>query len=451
MTTVNKHTVTVSKNPIIQTVFTADPAPMVYNDTLYLYTGHDEDGSTWFTMHDWRCYSTKDMVNWTDHGSPLAYTDFSWSRGSAWAGQCIERNGKFYFYVPTNKKDGGMVVGVAVSDSPTGPFRDALGYPLVASGDGDIDPSVFIDDDGQAYLYWGNPNLYYVKLNEDMISYEGDIVQVPLTEESFGKRKGKDGKPPKRFSLYEEGPWLYKRNGLYYLLFAANGIPENLAYSTAPSPTGPWTYKGVIMPTQGGSFTNHPGLAVFKGNNYFFYHNGALPGGGGFTRSVCVEQFEYNPDGTFPEINMTIEGVDAVGELNPYVRNEAETISWSSGIRTEPNSRGGMQVCQIDDGDFIRVNNINFGEAGAVSFSGSVASAAGGGSIELRLDCPDGEIIGTLPIACTGGEDSWEIMKTDVRGAAGIHNLFFMFKGQAGSNLFKFDYWYFNSAKSEII
>lgn len=163
-----------SQNPVIQTIYTADPAPMVYNSTLYLYTGHDEDKSTWFRMNDWKCFSTTDMVNWTDHGSPLSVKSFSWAGKDAWAGQCIFRNGNFYWYVPVNQLNGkGMAIGVAVSKSPTGPFQDALGKPLVHSGGGDIDPTVFIDDDGQAYLYWGNPYLKYVKLNKDMTSYSG--------------------------------------------------------------------------------------------------------------------------------------------------------------------------------------------------------------------------------------------------------------------------------------
>ena len=197
-----------AQNPIIQTNYTADPAPMVYNDKVYLYTTHDEDNSTWFTMNDWRLYTTSDMVNWTDHGAVLSYTDFSWAKGDAWAPQCIERDGKFYMYVPmiSNINNRGAI-GVAVADSPYGPFYDPLGKPLVQSEWGDIDPTVFIDDDGQAYLYWGNPNLYYVKLNEDMISYSGDIVRVPLVAESFGKREG----DAQRATLYEEGPWLYKR------------------------------------------------------------------------------------------------------------------------------------------------------------------------------------------------------------------------------------------------
>ena len=210
-----------------------------------------------------------------------------------------------------------------------------------------------------------------------MISYDQEvgIVQVELTPEGFGLREGGD---PKRPTLYEEGPWFYKRNGLYYMVYAASGIPENIAYSTSPSPTGPWTFRGIIMPTQGTSFTNHPGICDFKGRSYFFYHNGALPGGGGFTRSVCVEEFTYNPDGTFPTINMTTEGVAPVDNLDPYVRNEAETIAWSYGVRTEPCSQGGMNVCNIDDGDYIKVRSVDFGDQGAISFAASVSSVSAG-------------------------------------------------------------------------
>ncbi len=133
-------------NPIVQTIYTADPAPMVYNGRRYVYTGHAEDGSTYFTMKDWRVFSTADMVNWTDHGSPLSLKTFSWASSDAWAGQCIPRNGKFYWYVPVRNSGGGNQIGVAVSSSPTGPFSDPLGRPLVANSE--IDPTVFIDDDG---------------------------------------------------------------------------------------------------------------------------------------------------------------------------------------------------------------------------------------------------------------------------------------------------------------
>ena len=275
-----------AQNPIIQTNYTADPAPMVYNDKVYLYTTHDEDNSTWFTMNDWRLYTTSDMVNWTDHGAVLSYTDFSWAKGDAWAPQCIERGGKFYMYVPViSRINNRGAIGVAVADSPYGPFYDPLGKPLVQSEWGDIDPTVFIDDDGQAYMYWGNPNLYYVKLNEDMISYSGDIVRVPLTAESFGKREGDS----QRATLYEEGPWLYKRDKKYYLFWPGGPLPEHIGYSTSDSPTGPWKYGGTVMAAGGGSFTIHPGVIDFRGKTYYFYHTGKLPGGGGFNRSVWVQ------------------------------------------------------------------------------------------------------------------------------------------------------------------
>lgn len=157
-----------AQNPIVQTMYTADPAPMVHDGKLFLYTSHDEDASTWFVMNDWKLYTTTDMVNWTDHGAVLSYETFSWAKGDAWAMQCVERGGKFYAYVPVTMKSGGGAIGVAVADSPYGPFHDPLGKPLAQSKRGDIDPTVLVDDDGQAYLYWGNPFCYYVKLNEDM-------------------------------------------------------------------------------------------------------------------------------------------------------------------------------------------------------------------------------------------------------------------------------------------
>ncbi len=426
-------------NPIVQSIYTADPAPMVYNGTCYVYTGHDEDGSKTYNMNEWRCYSSTDMVNWVDCGSPMAYTTFSWAKGDAWAGQCIARNGKFYYYVPVQQKNGGMAIGVGVSNSPTGPFTDALGHPLASTGTGDIDPTVFIDDDGQAYLYWGNPNLFYVKLNQDMISYSGKIEQVPLTTAGFGTRANNPSRP----TLYEEGPWFYKENGLYYLVYAAGGIPEYICYSTSTNPTGPWTYRGVIMPTQGGSFTNHPGVIDFKGNSYFFYHNGALPGGSGYTRSVCVEKFKYNADGTFPTINMTTTGVPSVTKLNPYVKNEAETICWESGIETEKCSEGGMDVGYIENGDWIKVKDVDFG-SGAASFDARVASAANGGNIELRLDSQAGTLIGTCNVQGTGDWQTWVTKSCNVNGAKGVHDLYLKFTGGSGY-LFNFNWWKFNS------
>jgi hypothetical protein len=426
-------------NPIVQTIYTADPAPLVYNGRVYLYTGHDEDNSTWFTMKEWRVWSSADMVNWTDHGSPLNLASFSWASDNAWAGQTVYRNGKFYWYVPmTVRATGQMGIGVAVSNSPTGPFTDAIGRPLVSNGQ--IDPTVFIDDDGQAYLYWGNPDLWYVRLNSDMTSYSGSPTKIQLTTAGFGSRSGDASRP----TLFEEGPWVYKRNGLYYIVFAAKCCSEFIGYSTAPGPTGPWTYRGTIMPTQGSSFTNHPGVIDFNGGSYFFYHNGALPGGGGFTRSVAVEKFNYNADGTIPTITMTTGGAPQVGTLNPYVRQEAETIAWESGVETETSSEGGLNVGYIDNGDYIKVKGVAFG-GGATSFSARVASATSGGTIELRLGSPTGNLVGTCSVPGTGGWQTWTTVTCPVNGASGTQDLYLRFTGGSGS-LFNVNWWQFSGS-----
>ena len=156
------------------------------------------------------------------------------------------------------------------------------------------------------------------------------------------------------------------------------------------------------MPTQGASFTNHEGIIDFSGNSYFFYHNGALPGGGGYQRSVCVEKFVYNSDGTIPTIEMTTAGPPQIGTLNPYVRQEAETAAWSQGVQTEVCSEGGMDVAYINNGDYVKVNGVGFG-SGANSFSARVASTVGGGSIQLRLGSTTGTLIGTCSVPNTGG------------------------------------------------
>ena len=425
-------------NPIVQHIYTADPAPLVYNGRVYLYTGHDEDGSTTFTMREWRVWSTTDMVNWTDHGSPLNLATFSWASANAWAGQTVYRNGRFYWYVPTtNRATGRMAIGVAVSDSPTGPFRDAIGHPLVENGE--FDPTVLIDDDGQAYLYWGNPHLWYVRLNTDMVSYSGSPTQIPLTTAGFGTRTGDANRP----TLFEEGPWVYKRGGLYYNVFAARCCSEFIAYSTAPSPTGPWTYRGTVMPTQGSSFTNHPGIVDYKGGSYFFYHNGALPGGGGYTRSVAVEKFSYNADGSIPTINMTTSGAPAADTLNPYVRQEAETIASESGIETEVAGEGGMNIGFIENGDWTKVKNVAFG-SGARSFSARVASAGSGGTIELRLGGTNGTVVGRCTVPVTGGWQTWSTVSCSVSGATGTQDLYLRYAGGSGY-LFNVNWWQFTA------
>ncbi len=296
-------------NPIIRDKFTADPAPLVYDGRLYLYVGHDEfyegqdsaSGGKEFNITEWLCYSTDDMKNWTDHGAVLSPADFKWAVGEAWASQVVEKDGKFYYYTTVQGGEPyvGKAVGVAVGDSPVGPFVDAIGKPLVSddmTDNGkrgwwnDIDPTVLIDGD-EAWLCWGNGTCFLAKLKPNMIELDGDIKVVDVPN-------------------YVEGPWLHKRNGIYYLTYASFGNgSETISYATAPSMEGPWTPQGELTGNAENSFTIHPGIVEFKGQPYLFYHNATLEldghKGAIGRRSVCVDSLSYNEDGTMNHVTQT--------------------------------------------------------------------------------------------------------------------------------------------------
>lgn len=288
-------------NPVIKNKYTADAAALVYNDSVYLYAGHDEAPKdfNFYKMNEWLVYSSSDMIHWKEHTVPLKTTDFKWASGDAWASQVIERNGKFYWYVTVHHATiPGKAIGIAVSDSPTGPFKDALGKAFITNDMttqtkidwDDIDPTVFIDNDGQAYLFWGNTVCHYVKLKENMIESDGPIMTVDLPN-------------------FTEAPWVHKRGDWYYLSYAYQ-FPEKIAYAMSKSITGPWEFKGILNEIAGNSNTNHQAIIDFKGNSYFIYHNGSMqPDGGSFRRSVCIDRLYYNEDGTMKRVVMSSEGI----------------------------------------------------------------------------------------------------------------------------------------------
>ena len=309
-------------NPLVRTCYTADPAPVVFDGRLYLYTGHDEcfedsvgyEGLYGFNITNWLCFSTDDMQTWTEHGVVLSPADFSWASGEAWAAQVVEKDGKYWYYVSTQCADPNCkAIGVAVSDSPTGPFRDAIGKPLIVDSMtpnahplgwwNDIDPTVFIDDDGTAWLSWGNGTCFLVKLKPSMTELDGDIMALPMEN-------------------YVEGPWLYKRkadNGQtwWYMVYASMGSRgETISYAMAPNVTGPWEFRGELTGPAKDSFTIHPGVVDFKGHTYLFYHNSTLSlnGYGPATgrRSVCYEEMFYNPDGTIRPVVQTMGPVENI-------------------------------------------------------------------------------------------------------------------------------------------
>ena len=419
-----------AQRPIIQTKYTADPAPMVYNDTVFLYTTHDEDDAEGFKMQDWLLYTSTDMVNWTDHGVVASLKSFDWVKrdNGAWAEQVVERNGKFYMYCPIH----GNGIGVLVSDSPYGPFKDPLGKPLVWQKEhwDDIDPTVFIDEDGQAYMYWGNPNCYYVKLNEDMISYSGDIVKLKETPEH-----------------YQEGPWFYKRNGHYYLAFASTCCPEGIGYAMSDSPTGPWKTKGYIMRPTERTRGNHPGIMDYKGKSYVFGLNYDLLKLETNThyerRSVSVAEMHYNEDGTIQEVPYWADTkLEQIGTFNPFRKVEAETMAWGYGLKTAPNADKSLSVVDVNNGEYICVRGVNFGKNKARRFEVS-ALPLEGGNLKIRLDAPDGKIVGNVNIPQGNETSKYELYPCEVNAVSGIHDLYLSFEGENNKDLFELDYWKF--------
>ena len=431
-----------AQNPIIYDRYTPDPAPYVHGDTLYLFVDHDENVTEngYFTMKDWLLYSTVDMVNWTYRGTPITSATFSsWAKqdNDCWASQCIERDGKWYWYcTATIKGEAYPGIGVAVADNPAGPYTDPIKKPLV-KGWFKIDPSVIIDDNGQAYLFYGNNMLWYAKLTKKMTSITGGEIEVKTKDENaFGPFKGyDDNNNPK--TNFEEASWIYKRNGKYYLEYAAGGVPEHWAYSTADKVTGPWTYQGKILGQAENSFTIHGGSVEFKGHHYLFYHNGKLTGGGGYKRSTCIEEFTPNEDGTIPSIKFTTTGVNPLQTLNPFELQEAETINKCSNVRCE----GDYQKCYVTNisknGNF-RVRNVDFGETGAQSFKAIVRTTAAT-TLDIRVGS---KIVGSIKIDSTNGE--WQEVTCDLTTSVqGIQQyLYFLIKGSK-EQTFDFDSWQF--------
>lgn len=286
-----------AQNPVVNEVFTADPAAMVYMDTVYLYTGHDEatSNSSFYIMNNWHCFTTTNMVDYTSRGEVFSVADVSWASGDAWAGEVEERNGKFYFYFCAEHKNiEGKAVGVAVSDSPYGPFED-IGQALITndmteftSTWDDIDPTVYIDTDGQAYMYWGNSQCYYVKLKENMTEIMGEIVAIDLPS-------------------FTEAPYIHKYGETFYLSYAYEW-PEKIAYATSSSIEGPWVFQSVINDHVSNCGTNHQSIIEYKGQSYFIYHTGDI--GGDYQRAVALDYLYYNADGTIKEIVQTRTGVE---------------------------------------------------------------------------------------------------------------------------------------------
>jgi beta-xylosidase len=285
-------------NPIIAHKFTADPTVILSDGTVYLYTGHDEapiDAHS-YVMNEWLCFSSTNLVDWKDHGALLKPTDFKWGVSNAYASKVVEYDGRFYWFValtPANSK--GKAIGVAVADSPLGPFRDARGSALIddrfglVPGSDNFDPTVLIDDDGSAYIFWGKNVCYYAKLKDNIIELDGEIRPLNLPQ-------------------FMEGAHVHKRNGWYYLSYGY-GFPERVGYAMSRSIHGPWEFKGILNEIAGNCETNRPAILDIGSRTYFFYHNGGLKNGGSHRRSICIDHLVYRDDDTINRVIMTSEGI----------------------------------------------------------------------------------------------------------------------------------------------
>lgn len=306
-------------NPLVTHEYTADPSALVDNDgTIYIYAGHDicPPPDNYYRIDEWTVLSSKDMKTWHEHPVPLKATDFTWASGEAWASQVIRKGDKYYWYVTVEHKHengkGGKAIGVAVSDSPVGPFRDARGSALTTNDNtteytsiawDDIDPTVIIDDDGAAYLIWGNTQCYIAKLKDNMIEIDGDIRTIRIN----GVNTPADPQPGA--PQYTEAPWIHKYKGKYYLSFAIE-FPEKIAYAVSDNIYGPYEYNGIINELAGNCNTNHQAIVTKDGKWYFIYHNGgAGVNGGSFRRSVCIEEMKYDRKGNIVPITMTTKGI----------------------------------------------------------------------------------------------------------------------------------------------
>lgn len=425
--------------PIVSHRYLADPTSLVTKDRVYIYCSNDDESPVGgsYNIPNVICVSSSDLKNWTDHGSVFRAADSTTWAKKTWAPAAIERDGKFFLYFG----NGGANIGVATSSSPVGPFTDPLGKDLINHNTPGVqparnmwlfDPGAFIDDDGQAYLYFGgngDANVRVAKLNRDMISLAGEVMKLNATN-------------------FFEAAWVFKRQGVYYFSYSTTPRAQmRIDYLTSDNPTNGFTYRGIVADQPPiNNNNNHSAQFEFKGHWYHVYHNrivakeAGIPTG--FRRNLAMEELGFNDDGAVKKVTYTPNGIAQLGHLNPYVRVEGETFNAQRGVETEPCSAGGMNLTDLDHGDWVKVAGVDFGGKGAKKFSARVASAEQGGSIELRLGSPDGKLVGTCKISNTGGWQEWTNVSCEVAGATGVQDLYLKFTG-GEKRLLNLDDWKF--------
>ncbi|HSQ42555.1 MAG TPA: carbohydrate-binding protein [Fibrobacteraceae bacterium] len=450
-------------NPILNYHYLADPTALVVGDELYIITDLDDEstGSSNYVIRAYYAVSTKDMVNWTDHGEIFRVPrDVSWA-SSAWAPAATWTNNKMFIYYPNGT--GG--IGVAYATSPVGPYTDPNGKAIItSSGLCDstpwcFDPGVFVDDDGQGYLIYGGGqntttgilygyNFRMVKLNSNMTSVASiSAIRITGTTNSF------------------EAPYITKYNNKYYLSFCNN--PSNgqaIAYSTSTSPTSGYSYVGIFManPTINGSNINsngnhHQGLVEFNGNWYAAYHDRrvAIANGDSLTavhRNISLDQLYYDTDGTFKSITYTSTGPTQIANFNPYDSVPATTGSKQQNIRSRTDTVYKSAPYSIltpkpkTGTSWERLTNVDFGTAGASKFTVNASSLNDNNKVEIRTDSATGTLSGTCTLTNTGAWKTYASTECTVSGLTGVVNyVYLVFIGTADSTA-GLRWWRFTSA-----
>ncbi len=387
-----------AQNPLIRDQFTADPSARVFNNKVYVFPSHDIRApqgrnlrKDWFCMEDYHLFSSENLSDWTDHGVILSQYDPAWvdsASYSMWAPDCIEREGKYYFYFPANSRPDqngrrNLGIGVAVADRPEGPY---LPQPEAIKGVHGIDPNVFIDKDGQAYLYWSQQHLFVARLKENMLELDSDpMIIANLPEKGL-----------------KEGPWVFEREGLYYLTFPhVENKTERLEYAIGKHPMGPFTMTGVIMdesPTA--CWTNHHSILEYRGQWYLFYHHNDYSPDFDKNRSMRIDSLFFNADGSIQKVSPSLRGVgltraNTAVQLDRYSALSPEGAQISFIDKSRPFE--GWKTTLSKPGAWVQYNAIDFGnkKKNRVEIR---AQAQQGGKLELRLNNPDGPLLASLTL-----------------------------------------------------
>jgi len=410
-----------SQNPIIRDQFSADPTARIFNGKVYLYPSHDIPApdsfprKDWFCMEDYHVFSSTNLTDWTDHGVIVSQEKVDWvnpTSYSMWAPDCIERNGKYYFYFPANIKTGrGFGIGVAIADKPEGSYVPQKDPIANVRG---IDPCVFIDKDGQAYIYYSLNRIFAARLKDNMTELASEPVVL--------------GDLPTKGLV--EGPFFFERNGIYYLTYphVENKI-ERLEYAIGDNPLGPFKVTGVIMDeTPMGTWTNHHSLAQYNGQWYLFYHQSAYSPKFDKNRSVCIDSLFFNEDGTIRKVIPTNRGVGITSALKKIEIDRYSHIS-PTGISVAfidtTNAFKGWKAILSKQNSWITYNTVDFGNKKLKSVQVN-ASSPTGGVIQIRLDKSDGLLLSEVRIPKSA---SLNLLNTRLsKYQKGIHNLVVVLK-----------------------